>query len=92
MGTQVEEQVIMLGMRGKGKLREPTTIQLQPLPPQYTRSHTLTLPLKWHLKETHERITPRQISLQGSTVSQCKFMPTTTLCARHGSEHFIIST
>ena len=65
MGTQVEEQVIMLGMRGKGELREPTKIQLQPLPPRYTRSHMLTLPLKWLERETHERVTPLQITLQG---------------------------
>lgn len=49
VGTQVKEQVIMQGLRGKGELRESTKLQSQPPPPQH--SYMLISTLKQYLKK-----------------------------------------
>lgn len=77
----------------KGELKESTKIQFQPPPPQHTCSHTLTLALKSYLKKTQDQVIELQITFQGSTIGQNlsarNTKSTTTLYARHSSEHFI---
>lgn len=99
VGIHVKEQVIMLGMSIKNEHKERWAQRIYknsipaPSSPTHMLTHAHTRSQIVLEKQTQDQVIELQITFQGSTIGQnsspCNTKSTTTLYARHSSEHFI---